>query len=334
MANVTLTDLIAKVRKLTARPSTNQISDSSVIDYINLFYQFDFPQALKVFDFHTTYSFITQPNQDTYVLSQADRFKYKSFEPPVFCSRYYINYYQNREQFFRMGPELFTTANLATITVAIGLGPYVGTVSGVPILSGTVLVSVVAASGATLTAVDTGTGAGTGNLVDPTGAVLGTVNYITGAITITWPAADPPVVGNIINVKYTPYTASRPLRILFYDNTFTLRPVPDQSYKIDLQTYIQPFAVEPGTDVHEDYSILTPNAYPLLQDYFQMLAYGAACKIFVDSLEMDNYRLLQPLLQEQMAFAERKTMMQIKTQRTQTIYSENLYWNSNRLPTV
>jgi hypothetical protein len=97
MANVTLAHLMTKIRRLTARPSPNQISDASIIDYINLFYQFDFPQELKLFDFHTTYSFITQPNQDTYTLSQANRNIYTSFEPPVYCSGYGINYYQNRE---------------------------------------------------------------------------------------------------------------------------------------------------------------------------------------------------------------------------------------------
>jgi hypothetical protein len=423
MANVSLTNLIAKIRKLTARPSSNQISDASIVDYINLFYQYDFPQALKIFDFHTTYTFYTQPNQDTYVLSQNDRNLYKSFEPPVFCSGYYINYYQNREQFYRMWPALFTNQTLTTsssftdtftgvlnlgavaytntyshlpapgsititivnpntgvtlytfvetapgilsagvgtagtITYATGVfaltfpalpapggvllynviataqvsgGAFFATISGTPILAGSVLVSVVGPAGTTLIAQDVGTGALTGTFTGDVSAGC-SINYITGDIYISWNAVPP--AGNVITVKYTPYTASRPLGLLFYNNTFTLRPIPDQAYKIDLQTYIQPFAVAPVTDVPGEYAVASPNALPLLADYFQLLAYGAACKIFVDSLEMDNYRMILPLLQEQMSFAERKTMMQIKTQRTQTIYSENLYWNSNRLPTV
>jgi hypothetical protein len=334
MANVSLTYLIQKIRKLTARPSSNQISDASIVDYINLFYQYDFPQALKIFDFHTTYTFYTQPNQDTYVLSQNDRNLYKSFEPPVFCSGYYINYYQNREQFYRFWPALFTSTNLATATGIAG--PYTGTISGTPILSKSVLISAVDAAGVTQILQDFGDGtdSSVNNLEDINfpGVSVGTVEYLTGLCTFTFGAVIP--AGNIITVKYTPYTASRPLGLLFYNNTFTLRPIPDQAYKIDLQTYIQPFAVAPVTDVPEEYAVASPNALPLLADYFQLLAYGAACKIFVDSLEMDNYRMILPLLQEQMSFAERKTMMQIKTQRTQTIYSENLYWNSNRLPTV
>jgi hypothetical protein len=329
MANVTLRHLIDKIRKLTARPSTNQISDASVVDYINLFYQFDLPQALKVFDFHMTYSFITQPNQDVYTLTQADRNNYTSFEPPAYCSGYYINYSQNREQFFRMWPALFTTTSLATATIAIGAGPYTGTLPGIPLLSGSLLLSVVGPAGTTLSATDVGAGALIGTLAGDVVAG-GTVNYVTGAISVTWNAVIP--AGNVITAKYTPYVASRPLDILYYNNQFVLRPVPDQAYKIELQTYVQPFPA--NYTVTGEFVIADTAAQPLLNDYFQMLAYGAACKIFVDSLEMDNYKAVYPFLQEQMAYAERKTMMQIKTQRTQTIYSENLYWNSNRLPTV
>jgi len=330
MADVSLTALIAKIRKLTGRPGTTQISNNSIVDYLNLFYQFDFPQQLKIFDFHTTYSFYTQPNQDVYTLSLADRNNYKSFEPPVFCSGYYINFYENREQFFRFWPNLFTQINFATGTGVVG--PYTGTLVGNPSLTGNLLLSFVAANNVTQTARDVPNSPfnGSGTII---GDATGTINYRTGAISVTWTLPVPN--GTQIVAKYVPYTPSRPLGMLFYDNQFTLRPVPDQAYKIELQSYIQPFAINPATGVAEEYNFtIDPNAVPLLNDYFQLLAYGTACKIFVDSLEMENYRLLLPLYQEQLNLAERKTMMQIKTQRTSTIYSENLYWNSNRIPTV
>ena len=335
MANVTLNDLMIKIRRITARPSTNQISNNSIVDYVNLFYQFDFPQELKLFDFHTTYSFITQPNKDVYTLTQANRNIYTSFEPPVFCSGYPINYFQNREQFFSMWPSLFTTATLATTTGIAG--PYTGIVTGVPIQAGSVLISVVGPALSTLTATDVGDGTGVilaaGNLtgnVAPFPAI-NSVNYITGQITITWNIVIP--AGNVITVKYVPYVASRPLGILYYDNKFTLRPVPDQSYKIQMQSYIQPFAVS-ALDVPEEYSTADTAATPLLNNYFQLLAYGASLKIFADSLEMENYQAVRPLYDEQMRLADRKTLMQIKIQRTQTIYSEDQYWSSGKYPTV
>lgn len=318
MANVTLADLIAKIRKITARPSTNQISDNSIIDYINLFYQFDFPQALKTFDFHTTYSFVTQPNIGDYTLSQNDRNLYKSFEPPVYCSGYQMEYYQNREQFFRLWPHLFTENDFATSTGIAG--PYANTVPGIPILQSNVLLSVVGPLGNTLVANDVPTpGFATGTFA---GDAAGTINYVTGAISITWNAIPP--AGNIMTVKSVVYQASRPLSLLFFDNTFSVRPVPDDAYTIEIQTYLTPTA----------YIAATPTARPFLDEYYQVLAYGAALKIFSDSLEMENYSALRPIYQEHLSFVERKTLMQIKTQRTQTIYSENMNWNVNKLPTT
>lgn len=321
MANVTLTDLIAKIRKLTARPSTNQITDDTITDYVNLFYEYDFPQNLKIFDFKTTYSFFTQPNVGTYQLSQSDRNNYKSFEPPVYASGFSMTYYQNREQFYRLWPQLFTSMDFAVATAAIGAGPYANTLTSFPVMQNTVLLSVVGPAGTTLIAKDLPTpGLSTGTF---TGDVLagGTINYATGAISLTWNAIPP--AGNIITAKWTPYQASRPLSILFYDDTFILRPIPDQAYEIELQAFLKPTA----------YDTANPNIRPFLDDYFQVLAYGASCKIFADSLEMENYQMIRPLYEEQLHMCERKSMMQIKTQRTQTIYSENLYWSNNRLPT-
>jgi hypothetical protein len=326
MANVSLTDLIVKIRKLTARPSTNQITDATIIDYVNLFYEFDFPQELKLFDFKTTYSFVTQPNQAEYPLTQADRNLYKSFEPPVYCSGYNVSWYQSREQFFRIWPNASTTMQLSVATAVIGAGPYTGTLNAFPVVPGNVLLSVVGPAGNTLVAEDDGVGGFTGDVV------AGTINYVTGAISVTWNAVPP--AGNIITARWVPYQASRPLAVLYFDNVFTLRPIPDQAYKIDIQTFIQPFAVMPGTDVPVEYSTLTTTALAFLNDYFQLLAYGAARKIFIDSMEMENIANIQPFYKEQLSLAERKSMMQIKTQRTSTIYSDNMGWGAERLPTI
>lgn len=318
MANVTLGDLITKVRKLTARPNANQISDAQITDYINLFYEYDFPQNLKAFDFHRTYTFITQPNIDTYALSVTDLNLYKSFNPPCYASGFPVCYYQNTEQFFRMYPVLYVSQVYGTATGVAG--PYNAVLSSIPILRNSVLISVVQPTGATWTCTDVpAVGLPTGTFA---GDATGTINYVTGAISITWNAVPP--AGNIMRVKSVPYQASRPLSILFYNNEFTLRPVPDEAYQMTLQAYIKPTA----------YVSTTLGTNPFLDEYFQMLAYGAACKIFLDSLEMENYQMLRPLLQEQMVLCERKTLMQIKNQRTSTIYSDYPYPNANMFPTI
>jgi len=312
MANVTLTDLIAKIRKLTARPSTNQISDNTITDYVNQFYEFDFPQNLKLFDFRTTYTFITQPNVDTYQLSVADRNLYKSFEPPVYCSGYQLSFHENRDTFYRYYPDLSTTM---TLTTATGIaGPYAGAVSSLPIIRGTVLVTAVGADGHTYTATDVPNTATP--LIPQTGTFAGdvvaggTINYVTGAISLTFTVLIP--AGNLITVRYAFSQPAKPLSMLFYDNTFTLRPVPDQAYEIEMQAFLTPTA----------YATASPNATPFLNDYFQVIAFGAALKIFVDSAELENYQRLEPLYREQLLLCERKSLMQIKSVRAPTIYSD------------
>lgn len=312
MANVTLTDLIAKVRKITARPSFNQITDPQITDYINLFYEFDFPQSLRVFDLRTTYSFITQPNIDQYALSAANRNLYKSFEPPVYCSGYLMNYFQSRESFYSNYPNLSTTMTFATSTGVAG--PYTGTLSQLSVLRNSILISVDGGGGVILTAQDNGLGTFTGDVV-----AGGTINYTTGAVSLTFNALIP--AGNLITARWAVYQSAQPQSVLFYDNTFTLRPVPDQAYEIETQAFLTPTA----------YMSTVGTAVPLVADYFQALAYGAARKIFIDSLDVDGVSKIQPFLDEQIAFCERKTMMQIKTQRTQTIFSDNI--STVRLPT-
>ncbi len=317
MANVTLTDLIAKVRQLAARPSPNQISDNEIINYINLFYEFDFPQQLKMFDFRTNFSFVTQPNQDIYPLASfsGDVLNvYKSFEPPVYAAGFAMLYYQSQDLFYRNWPKLATSTNLSTGDGTTGA--YTGTLNSTPALKGSVLISVVGPAGNALVAQDNGT---TGTLTGDVTA--GSVNYTTGAVTVTWNAAIPS--GNTITAQWVAYQSSRPLSMLFFDNKFVLRPVPDQAYSIEIQAFLTPTA----------YIASNPGATPFLNEYFQVLAYGATCKIFVDSLEMDNFAAIRPLYMEQLALCERKSIMQIKTQRAYTIYSDNMGWSANRLPT-
>lgn len=324
MASVSLSDLIAKIRRITGRPSANQISDTSIVNYVNLFYEYDFPQELKAFDFKTLYTFTTQPDQDEYILSQTNRNLYKSFEPPVYCSGYQIGYYQNREHFYNLWPSITTQMDLA---IGSGIaGPYTGTLNAVSILKGSVLISAVGPAGTTLIAQDNGAGTFIGDVV-----AGGTINYTTGAISLTFTGAI--ALGDVITAKWVQYNSARPQGVLFFNNTFIVRPVPDDAYVIQLQTYIKPFAVTAIIDVHEQYTTTDLTAQPLLEEYFQLLAYGSSLKIFADSLEMENYSMIHPIYKEQLSLVERRTLMQIKTQRVQTIFSDNLYTSGYRLPT-
>lgn len=292
--------LINKVRKITGRPSQQQLSDSEIKDYINLYYQYDLPEQFKSFNLKTVYEFETQPNEDQYIFP---RETYFNVEAPCYASGYPLGYFQNREQFYRYWPQLTTSSNFAIGNG--GAGPYNGTLTSLPITKRDVLVS--ASIGATsLIAQDNGLGILTGDVI------AGTINYLTGAISVTWNAAIP--VGNPITAKYVPYAASRPLSILFYDDKFILRPIPNDVYKLSLQVFVKPTEMIDATTG----SIEEPH----LREWTQLLAYGASVKIFADNMDMDSLAKVQPLLNEQLALIERRTTMQIKTQRTQTIYTQ------------
>lgn len=337
MPDTSLKALITKIRRITARPSVNQISDASIVEYLNLFYEHDFPNHLKTFDFKTTFSFVTQPNIDLYLLYTAsnvgypgilgatNRNLYKSFEPPAYCSGYSMNYFQDRALFYSLWPQLSTSMIFGTSTGIAG--PYAGMLSAVPVMRKDVLISVVGPAGNTLVAEDDGLGGFTGDV-----AAGGTINYITGAVSLTWNAIPP--AGNQISARWTSYMASRPMCILFYNDYFVLRPIPDQVYRINLQAHMIPFSVNAVTDVASEYNVANPTNRPFLDEYFQLLAYGASLKILSDSLEMENYGVVLPLFKEQLAFVERKSLMQIKTQRASTIFSEDFNLGSNNSPTI
>ncbi len=317
-----LVDIRAKVRKITGRPDVNQMSDATVDQYINNYYQYDLPEQYKSIDLKTTFSFTTQPNVDQYPLTNFSTTSdtldlYYSFEPPVYASGYQINYYQSRDLFFNLYPSLYSLQQIGSGTGIVG--PYTFTFTvGYPLLRNNILISAVDGAGLTNIAVDDGLG----NLLQNTPAtvlptIIGTINYLTGAVVITFPNVIP--AGNAINMKAVPYTPSRPLCMLFYDNIFTLRPVPDDAYNINIQAFIKPTA-------------LLATDSPKLQAWWQLLAYGAAYKIFLETLDIESVQKIQPFLQEQLNFAERRSLMQIKTQRPQTIYADDRFWGQNRIP--
>jgi len=67
MAEWTLADIRSKVRSTTGRPSTGMMSNTTLDDYINKFYQYVLLKELKISWGYTYYQFFTEPNVDQYV---------------------------------------------------------------------------------------------------------------------------------------------------------------------------------------------------------------------------------------------------------------------------
>ena len=313
----TLTDIRTKVRRLTGRPSPQQISDSQIDFYVNTFYQFDMPEHLKLFNERTTFSFLTVPNVDVYPLTNipvqmgsevwSALDVYFNYQPPAYVAGYQSFWTQDREQFFRIYPPL---ALIQQNLFGDGTpGPYAFQLQQTPVLQNSVTIGAVDVTGATQQAVDLPLTATTGEFVVPNlnTTFTGAINYVTGAGTITFTQDIPST--SIITITSTPYVASRPAALLIYDNSITLRPVPDTVYKVTVNAYQTPVA-------------LLASDNPVLKQWWQYLAYGAAKKIYEDSMDPESLAVIMPGFKEQEGLVLYRTIVQQANERTATIYTE------------
>lgn len=126
----------------------------------------------------------------------------------------------------------------------------------------------------------------------------GTVNYITTNFTINFPVA--PAAGTMINVWASQYQTGRPYNLLFWNNEFTIRPVPDNVYLCEVEAYQTPA------------QFMMTNQNPTLNQWSQYLAYGAACEILRDRQDMEGLANLQEGFQRQESLVlERQSVEEI-----------------------
>lgn len=316
MSDSTLEQIKKKVRRLTGNPSPNQLSDSDLEEYIDTFYEQDFPSHLKIWNLHDKLEFFTIANEDRY---DFDTDLYHAVVPPVYIDGYQSFYSQSREEFFRIYPKLITEQTAATGTGAAG--PYTFTLSSVPVLKRQVTVSAVDTAGATQIAEDvpdTPT-SNTGTWRDATtGAVLaGTINYVTGACTITFASAIPTTESVI--ARFSAYQANRPAAMLFFNDYFVLRPVPDKVYRVVVEVYKKPTQLLSASN-HSDAN--TPD----VQQWWQYIAFGAAIKVLQDRQDMQAIENIVPFFKEQEALILYRTATQQAPERTATIYTDQLQY--------
>ena len=133
------------------------------------------------------------------------------------------------------------------------------------------------------------------------------INYVTGEFSITFPAA--PGVGIGINSQTVPTIPSRPFGMLFHNNTFTLRPVPDQPYTINFEVDARPT------------QLFLTGSVPQLNEMWEYMAYLAAMRIFQDKMDMDSVAMIQPELDRQERACLRRTLVQLANVRAGTIYN-------------
>lgn len=281
-----LSDIRRKVRQVTGRLSSNELSTNQVDEYINNYYQFTFPAEVKLERQHTYFEFNTVADQQTYTYPST----FTNFEAPVFVNLMPILFYQD--------PNIYFSENLEQITMVTpwsGDGTttlFTTTVQSFPILPGTVIVT-----DNTETFTDNGSGVLTGDL-----GGTGTVNYTTGAIAVTFNTA--PTSGQNIYLSYEQYMAGTPQAVLLYDNEFRFYPVPDTVYRIRMKAYSVPTALSLATDT------------PVLEEWGPAIAYGAARDICIDFGEAERYAEITSLYKEQISYILTRTVQQLMNQRS------------------
>ena len=330
-----LTNIQIKVRRLTRSSSASQITDAQINDYINTFILYDLPENSKIFSLRKTFSFYCEPYIDRYSTNTTDitnqfyNFKnqYLSIDKQITMAGFPALLSESRTQFYGIYP---LTNSINTIAYGNGITTnYAGVLTTalagfgggfVPIIRGEVLFSSVDINNNGLAVSDQPVaGSAIGNLITPTSiyntpTVVGTINYLTGAYTINFPVA--PKASKAITSQTIPFVPSRPQAILYYDDTFVLRPVPDAPYKITMECYVRPSDLLNATDM------------PQLSQWWQYIAYGAAKKIFEDRQDEDSLRMIMPEYKNQERLVKRRTIVNMATQRTSTIYTEQVDMSS------
>jgi hypothetical protein len=353
----TLQQIETKVRRLTRSPSTAQLSQSDLDNYINTFVVYDFPEILRTFNLRTQFSFFTNPGQDVYNTDTASfagatnnplyNFQnlYLTVHPPFYIAGYQSFSSQSPEQFNGIYPKVNNISKTASMGNGT-TGPFTGVINSqqaivlpgtnqqqVGLLQNNVLFSAFGSPGTgeiiglalvDVPVVDASTGVklNYGNLYDPNSAAYqaalrtpptvvdsnNNINYMTGRYTINFSMNT--VAGTSITSQTVPQVLSLPQAVLFYSNQFTVRPVPDQSYRINFEVYQRPTA------------LLSTSQSPELEEYWQFIAYGCAKKIFEDRMDMDSVQLIMPEFARQEALCLRRTIVQYTNERTATIYTE------------
>jgi len=126
----------------------------------------------------------------------------------------------------------------------------------------------------------------------------GTVNYVTTSITVNFPVA--PADGSMINVWAATYNPGRPYNALFWNNEITIRPVPDNVYLVEIETFQTPVQFMNQTD------------NPILNQWAQYIAYGCSIEILRDRQDMEGVQnLMEGFKRQEALVLERQSIEEI-----------------------
>lgn len=292
MATWTLADIRQKVRQITGRLSISELSNTLLDDYINKYYVFEFPAEVKLERKYSFYEFNTAANQQVYELPNSN---FTNLVPPATVNNLSLEYYQDSADFDRNNPEQYSqltpwTGDGATVNFTTTLTPLF-------VLAGTLLIT---DNVEILQDVNTTWTSSNVNLSANNGGT-GTVNYVTGAVNVTFGTA--PADGQLIYLNWVAFNPGRPIAVLNFDNQLKFFPVPDTVYKFKIRGYQIVSELTTATDT------------PDLEEWGPAIAYGAARKIVSDFGEFDLYKMISELYKEQIAYVLRRTHQNLENTR-------------------
>jgi hypothetical protein len=328
MSNSTLGAIQTKVRRVTRSPSSSQITDAQINEYINTFIAYDFPAELKLFSLRTILDFYTQPNVDTYATDTTDPLDplynfdnvYTAVHRPIFLAGVPGFLEQDRTQFYSIWPQTNQVSQLA-ITGNGTPGPYYYNLNttGAPVLQNNCTFSALDISGTSMILKDYPVSNTQGALGLPgqpqvLPSPYGDINYLTGVFTLVFP--NNVATGATIWAETIPYQAAKPIAALYYNKHFVIRPVPDKTYKISIEADIRPTQLLVNTDV------------PELEQWWQYIALGASIKIFQDRFDYDSVQLVWPEFVRQQDMVARKSIEQYAGERSKSLFTRQKEYNN------
>ena len=309
----TLGEILITVRRLTNRPSQSQITDNEIKKYVNRFILYDFPSILNSLPLNKTLDFYLDAYIETYSNNTTDdnspfynfNNKFLTVSAPVYVGGSEMSYFED--------PEIFNAQSLTTTSItSIGTGTgvaavYSGTLTNIPIRRNSVLFSSIDATNNGVAIKDNPL-AGPNHdatLIDiSTNLVVGTFNYVTGIYSFTCTAG----LGNDVSLQAVTYKATKPISVLFYDNSFRFYPIPDQPYRASVQVLQRPTEFLNNTDE------------PTFGQWTDFISYGASIKILQQSRDEEGANALMPEFKNQEILIKRKAIAQQTDYKIPTIY--------------
>jgi len=294
-----LSEIRSKVRQLSGRLSVAESSNEQIDEYINKYFQYEFPATVKLNRNYTMFEFNTEYGVKDYDFSD----EYTNFVPDATIDRMTIEVFQEPDSFYALNPESVQrystwSGDGATVTFTNTYS------SNVPIKRGSVIVD------DTVEIFTDSTSGALGILTGSEGGA-GTVNYTTGVVSVTFATA--PTDGQAIQCSFIELSLGQPSAVMLFDNKFTFNPVPDKAYRFSIKAWTL-LTVKPSSGSNKS-SFTLASDRPLQDEWGPAIALGASRRIASDYGEMERYGELTALYKEQINLILTRTCIDLESTR-------------------